>query len=95
LTVPKVKTEMAKIESYRCNRIYVAWTEGTGNQNNILVTRSGDEGNTFDKPLKLNYNNSINPELIHISNENSTGLSWTEYDNQTEEVYFARIRDLK
>jgi hypothetical protein len=77
------------------NRIYIAWTEGSGNQNNILMIGSADEGNTFDKPLKLNYNNSINPELIHISNENSTGLSWTEYGNQTEEVYFARIRDLK
>ena len=77
------------------NRIYVAWTEGSGNQNNILMIGSADDGNTFDKPLKLNYNNSINPELIHISNENSTGLSWTEYGNQTEEVYFARIRDLK
>jgi hypothetical protein len=77
------------------NRIYVAWTEGSGNLNNILIIGSADDGNTFDKPLKLNYNNSINPELIHISNENSTGLSWTEYGNQTEEVYFARIRDLK
>jgi hypothetical protein len=56
---------------------------------------SADDGNTFDKPLKLNYNNSINPELIHISNENSTGLSWTDYGNQTEDVYFARIGDLK
>jgi len=77
------------------NRIYVAWTEGTGNQNNIFVTRSADDGNTFDKPPKLNYNNSLNPELIHISNGNSTGLSWTEYSNQTEDIYFASIRDLK
>jgi hypothetical protein len=77
------------------NRIYVAWTEGTGNQNNLLVTRSADDGNTFDNPLKLNYNDSINPELIHISNEKSMGLSWTEYSNQTEDIYFASIRDLK
>ena len=77
------------------NRIYVAWTEGTGNQNNILVTRSDDDGNTFDKPLKLNYNNSLDPALIQISNEKSMGLSWTEYSNQTEDIYFASIRDLK
>lgn len=75
------------------NRIYVAWTEGTGNKNNIFITRSADDGNTFDKPLKLDYNNSINPSLIHISDENSTGLAWTEYGTQTEDVYFASIRE--
>jgi hypothetical protein len=73
------------------NRIYVAWTEGTGNKTNIFMTRSADDGDTFDKPTKLISNNSINPALIHISNENSTGLSWTEYGNQTEDVYFASI----
>ncbi len=76
------------------NRIYVAWTEGTGNKNNIFMTTSVDEGITFDKPLKLNYNNSFNPELIHISNENRMGLSWTEYSDQTEDIYFASIQDL-
>src|SRR4029078_2988312 len=60
------------------NRIYVARTEGIGNKNNILVTNSADDGNTFDKPLKLNYNNSLYPALIQISNEKSMGLSWTE-----------------
>jgi len=59
------------------------------------VTNSADDGNTFDKPLKLNYNNSLNPALIQISNEKSMGLSWTEYSNQTEDIYFASIRDLK
>ena len=73
------------------NRIYVAWTEYTDNKNNIFMTRSADNGDTFDKPIKLIYNNSINPALIHISNENSTGLSWTEYGNQTEDLYFASI----
>jgi hypothetical protein len=73
------------------NRIYVAWTEGAGNKNNIFMTRSADDGDTFDKPFKLIYNNSVNPALIHISNENSTGLSWTEYGNQTEDLYFASI----
>jgi len=73
------------------NRIYVAWTEGTGNKTNIFMTRSADDGDTFEKPIKLISNNSINPALIHISNENSTGLSWTEYGNQTEDVYFASI----
>lgn len=73
------------------NRIYVTWTEGTGNKNNIFMTRSADDGDTFDKPIKLIYNNSVNPALIYISNENSTGLSWTEYGSQTEDVYFASI----
>ena len=73
------------------NRIYVAWTEATVNKNNIFMTRSADNGDTFDKPIKLIYNDSLNPELIHISNENSTGLSWTEYGNQTEDLYFANI----
>jgi hypothetical protein len=73
------------------DRIYVAWTEGTGNKTNIFMTRSADDGDTFDKPIKVISNNSLNPALIHISNENSTGLSWTEYGNQTEDVYFASI----
>jgi len=73
------------------NRIYVAWTEGTCNKTNIFMTRSADDGDTFEKPIKLISNNSLNPALIHISNENSTGLSWTEYSNQTEDVYFASI----
>jgi hypothetical protein len=59
--------------------IYVAWTEGTGNKTNIFMTRSVDDGDTFEKPIKLISNNSLNPALIHISNESSTGLSWTEY----------------
>ena len=71
------------------NRIYVAWTEGSGNNNNIFMTRSVNEGGTFDQPTRLISNNSVNPTFIHISNENSTGLSWSEYDNQTEELYFA------
>jgi hypothetical protein len=73
------------------DRIYVAWTEGTGNKTNIFMTRSADDGDTFEKPIKLISSNSLNPKLIHISNENSTGLSWTEYGNQTEDVYFASI----
>ncbi|HTH20578.1 MAG TPA: hypothetical protein VL854_00035, partial [Nitrososphaeraceae archaeon] len=71
------------------NRIYVAWTEGRGNNNNIFMTRSISDGDTFDQPTRLISNNSVNPTLIHLSNENSTGLSWSEYDNQTEELYFA------
>lgn len=72
--------------------IYSAWTENVGNnKNNIMVAKSTDEGNTFEKPIQLDSNNSLSPALEHVSDENSTALIWTEYGKKNEDVYFAKI----
>ncbi len=73
------------------DKIYIVWTEATGDKHNIFMTRSADEGRTFDKPIKVDYNNSVNPSLIHISDQNGTGLAWTEYSKQNEDIFFASI----
>lgn len=73
--------------------IYVAWTvSAANNKNNLMITKSTDEGNTFEKPIQLGLNNSLNPALIPISDKNSTGLIWTEYGNNYEDIYFAKVR---
>lgn len=72
--------------------IYVAWTENLSvNKNNLIVTKSTDGGNTFEKPIELEANNSLSPALIPLSNRNSTGLAWTENEKNNEDIYFAMI----
>lgn len=71
--------------------MYVAWTEKADIQNNILLAKSIDAGNTFEEPVKLATKNSLNPVLIHISYNNNSGLVWTEYGKENADIYFARI----
>lgn len=72
--------------------IYIAWTENVGtNKNNILVVKSSDAGSTFEKPVKLDSTNSLNPGFTHISYKNNTGLVWTEHVKKNEDVYFAEL----
>lgn len=72
--------------------IYVTWTENiASNKNNLMIAKSTDEGNTFEKPILLGLNNSLSPSLLPVSDENSTGLIWIEYGNNNEDIYFAKI----
>jgi hypothetical protein len=76
---------------YDSRKMYVAWTEKSENQSNILLATSVDSGNTFEEPVRVATRNSLNPSLIQISYNNVSGLVWTEYGRGNADIYFARI----
>lgn len=85
-------SDIGVVNASNSKAIYVAWTESTAsNKNSLMLAKSVDEGNTFEKPILLGLNNSLSPFLLPVSEEKSTGLIWIEYGNDNEDIYFAKI----
>ncbi|MGB7956762.1 MAG: sialidase family protein [Candidatus Nitrosopolaris sp.] len=88
------------------NSVYVVWTDNSLGNHNILFTKSGDGGASFDKPIILsNLKGVSNFPSIVASRNNNVYVVWshknntdfdpsnTENQTQTYDVFFTKSLD--
>jgi hypothetical protein len=73
--------------------LYAAWTEYEGP---LRLSRSGDGGATFSKPVRVAGGGSANPArgpTLAVADDNTVYLAWTVGENASADIHVARSRD--
>ncbi len=77
--------------------IYIAWHDNRSGNNDIFITKSMDNGKSFEKQLRVDDTGNSDSEQIYptiaVDDNGSIYAAWYDYRNSNSDIYFAKSYD--